>query len=369
MRLLGGNAIMKAETIRPAELDRGLIETWRAIQKSNPTLRSPFFAPEFAIAIGAARADARVAILSDAGQTIGFLPHHLVAPGLAKPIGGQICDYQGLICAEDAEIDAQALLAAAGLKAYDFNHAPQAMRALASGAFDSAGSPFMDLAGGFDAYLKRLDKPGKHSVKETERRIRKMTREIGPVRFHRNERTEAAWAGLLAMKNASFERKGSKSVLDLPWVAAALEQLRAIDTPEFAGLLSTVYAGDRLVAAHFGMRAAGAWNWWFNTYDFELKNLAPGLINILEAAKIAENEGVEIIDFGRGDQYYKKAFATGETIVCEGSIERSAAAAGVLRQAQRFALKATGRMENQRWRHLAKRAARKLVGGSVHLPN
>ncbi len=359
---------MRGEIIHPRELDSGLTETWRSLQSGNPAIQSPFFAPEFTRAIGRAREDARVAVFSRDGQVVGFLPHHLVQPSVAKPIGGQINDYHGVISAEDAMIDPEAMLRAARLSAYDFNHAPASMTVLAAGAYETSESPIMDLTGGFEGYVSRISKAGKHSMKETERRIRKMTREVGPVRFLRNDRSEAAWAGLLKMKGESFDRKGSKSVLDLPWVLAALDELREIDTPEFAGLLSTVYAGDRLVAAHLGMRSTGVWAWWFNTYDHELRNLAPGLITILEAAKVAEADDVTAIDFGKGEQYYKKAFATDAVPLCEGSIERKLRSPGLMRQAQKLAIRTCARLGDEKWRLLAKRATRKIVGGSVHLP-
>lgn len=359
---------MRGEIIHPKELDAGLIDTWRALQAANPVIRSPFYAPEFTRAVGAVRDDARVAVLRRDNEIAGFLPHHEVRRGVAKPIGGQINDYHGLVAAEGAFDSADQLLRASSLSAYDFNHAPTAMSLLASGAFSSWSSPYMDLTGGFERYRENASKTRKHTIKETERRIRKMEREVGPVRFERNDRSEAAWSGLLKLKNLSYDRKGTKSVLDIPWVLETLDVLRTIDTPEFSGLLSTVYAGDRLIAAHFGIRSTGVWAWWFNTYDIELRNLAPGIVNIVEAAKICEQEKVVAIDFGKGDQQYKRTLATGCVPLCEGSIERRLRSPGMMRQAQKLALRLAKSIGDQRLQSFAKRATRKVVGGSMHLP-
>ena len=359
---------MRAEVIRPDEIDAGLTEKWRAFQAADRILGNPFYSPEFTRAVGAARDDARVAVLMKEGSVVGFLPHHRVRPGVAKPIGGQINDYHGVIAAAGAVEDPEELLRATGLVCYDFNHAPMSMRLLAGGVYTTDVSPYMDLEGGYEGYLTRLSKVAKHTIKQTERRIRKITREVGPIRYVRNDRAPEAWAEFIRMKNESFVRKKSKTVLDLPWVAATLEQLRAIDTPDFAGLLTSIYSDDRLVATHFGMRANGVWAWWFNTFDPTLKAVAPGMINIVEAARRASEENVHTLDFGKGEQQYKRTLASGSILLGEGSIERSVRPSGLMRQGQKLALRMTARVADERLQSLAMRATRKLVGGSMHLP-
>ncbi|MGE0409379.1 MAG: GNAT family N-acetyltransferase, partial [Amphiplicatus sp.] len=312
---------MKAEIVTPDALAPALIDRWREFQAGEPDLQSPFFSPEFTQAIGAARADAYVAVLEDAGEIVGFLPFHRRPGGVAKPIGGPISDYQGVIHAPGFAASGPALLKACGLNAYDFNHAPAAQKALAAGAVHRAVSPYIDLCDGYEAYVAGRPKAGKHAVKETERRIRKIEREIGPLRFVYHDASDEIWARLVSMKNDSYDRLGVATIFDVPWVARALEILRTTSNAHFAGLLTSVFAGERMIAGHFGMRSKTVWCWWFNSYDFEIKNYAPGLILILEAARRAPAEGLSKIDFGRGDQHYKTVFANGETALCEGSIE------------------------------------------------
>lgn len=359
---------MRAEIIRPDELDAGLTEQWRAFQAADRVLGNPFYSPEFTRAVGNARPDARIAVLMDEGSVVGFLPHHKVRPGVAKPIGGQISDYQGVIARAGAVEDPDELLRASGLSCYDFNHAPMSMSVLAGGVFETAKSPYMNLEGGYEGYLSRMTKVAKHTIKQTERRIRKITREVGPIRYVRNDRAPEAWAEFLRMKNESFVRKKSKPVLTIDWVAATLEQLRAIDTPEFSGLLTSIYSGDRLVATHFGMRANGIWAWWFNTYDPTLKAVAPGMINIVEAARRAEEENVHTIDFGKGEQQYKRTLTADAILLGEGSIERTIRPSGLMRQGQKLAIRMAAHIPDERVLSLAKRATRKLVGTSMRLP-
>ncbi|MBY0420788.1 MAG: hypothetical protein K2Q06_00690, partial [Parvularculaceae bacterium] len=92
---------MKAVIYKAASTPKESLETWRTLQSADPLLDSPFFSPEFAAVIGAARDDAYVAEFIVNGRIVAFLPHHRRPGGVAKPIGAQISDYHGLIAAKD----------------------------------------------------------------------------------------------------------------------------------------------------------------------------------------------------------------------------------------------------------------------------
>lgn len=359
--------MLSARVIAPADLTAEDIARWRAFQATDPILQSPFYAPEFAQCVGAARADAFVAVFSRGGAPVAFLPFHRLRGGVGKPIGGPISDYQGLIAAEGFAADAEELLALSGLAAYDFNHAPEAQIWLSAAAVARAPSPRMNLAGGYERYFAGQPKAGRHAIKDTERRMRKLGEDIGPVRFVYDDRSEAAWRALIEMKNASFREMGVASILDVAWVRKALEAIRARSNKEFAGLLSTVYAGDRLVAAHFGMRTSTTWCWWFNAYDKAYSAYAPGLVTILEAARRAEAEGLTTIDFGRGDQPYKRRFANESVFLCEGTVERGNVAAGHLRRIQKACLAALNRPGLEEAARFTRRAFGRLATG-MRLP-
>ena len=172
---------MKAEIVKTQELSPAHIAQWRAFQAGNPAIWNPFFSPEFTLAIGEARSDARVAILLENNEVCGFLPFHLCPTGIGKPIGGPISDYQGVVSAARTIFDGSAILQACGLKAYDFNHAPTAQSALKPGALHLTISPHINLSAGFDAYVTEQSKGSKEHFKKYQRRLRKLEREIGPV--------------------------------------------------------------------------------------------------------------------------------------------------------------------------------------------
>ncbi len=358
---------MKAHLIRPGELDAAHLSLWREFQAKEPLLQSPFFSPEFTQAVGAERVDAFVAILEDAGAIRGFFPFHRCASGVGKPIGGPISDYQGVVAAPDFDLRGEDLLRACALNAYDFNHAPANQSALYPGAIHNSRSPYIDLSEGFDAYIDARLRHSRKNLKDLDRRRRKIEREIGPLQFNYSDDREETWRRLVAMKNQSYERLNVRSILDVGWVDRALAALRATSNQHFAGLMTSIFAGDRMIAGHFGMRSKTTWCWWFNSYDYDVRNYAPGMLLILEAAKRAPIEGLTKIDFGRGDAEYKLVFSTGATPLCEGSIELLKSRAGILRRAQKASLGAAKGLPLGRFESYPRRALARLIT-SMRLP-
>ncbi len=107
-------------------------------------------------------------------------------------------------------------------------------------------------------------------------------------------------------------------------MAGRRELLRAlldVDGADFGGILSGLYAGDRLVAAHLGLRSNGVLHWWFPVYDPELARFGPGWMLLRELMLAGPELGLTRIDLGRGDDEYKRRAKTGEVVVCEGRVE------------------------------------------------
>jgi CelD/BcsL family acetyltransferase involved in cellulose biosynthesis len=329
--------MLRFDVIAPHELSPGQAAAWRDIQYAASGLESPFFAPEYALAVGAERGDARVGVVSDANRAVAFFPFHARRHSLAAPIGGPISDYQGAIVSPAATgLDAQALLGGCRLAAYDFNHAPASQTLLAPHAFLRVDSPALDLSGGYEDYRERRIASGTSEIGNAERKMRKMERELGPLRFIANDGDALAWDHTLRWKNDSYARLGVDSIIDVGWVRACLERLRAIRTPDFEGMLSTLYAGERLVAAHFGLRSRTDIHWWFPTYDPELDRYSPGLALLLSLARWGAENGVGRIDLGRGKARYKQAFANAGSTLCEGSIERATSIVGAPRRVRKL---------------------------------
>jgi CelD/BcsL family acetyltransferase involved in cellulose biosynthesis len=105
-----------------------------------------------------------------------------------------------------------------------------------------------------------------------------------------------------------------------PWVVNLLRLIHATQHEEFAGMLSALYAGDELVAAHFGMRSRTVWHYWFPCFRREFAKYSPGLVLLLEMIRSAPPLGVRLIDFGKGDNLYKRRFMNTAIPIAEGAV-------------------------------------------------
>ena len=166
--------VVSSQTIGPSEVER-----WGEIQQQ-PVYRSPFFRPEFTIAMGTLR-DVRVAIVEDAGRVVGFFPFESRSPRSGRPVAWPRSNYHGPVVDEDAEIDPRALVRACRLTTWVFDHLPARLPGFAAHSYGRGSSPYLDLSAGFDAYL--ASKREHSNVRDLlGRRARKLAREIGPVR-------------------------------------------------------------------------------------------------------------------------------------------------------------------------------------------
>jgi CelD/BcsL family acetyltransferase involved in cellulose biosynthesis len=296
------------ESLSAAQLDR-----WRAIVAADPALASPFLGPEFTGLVAAARPDVWVAVL-DGG---GFFPFQRGRLGTGRPVGAGISDYQAVVAPPGLAWEPVALLRGCGLRTWEFDHLLAAQAPFAPYHRRRRSSPVIDVVGG----------PALAGGEA--RKLRKLEREHGPVRFAVHD--PGAMATLLAWKSQQYVRTGAADVLARPWVRQVVEAAAGGAGVDGIGLLSTLRAGDRLVAAHLGLRSASVWHWWFPAYDPDLAAYSPGLLLLLRMVEAAPGLGVDRIDLGKGDAGYKQRLMTGVVEVAEGAVETPSLAAAVAR--------------------------------------
>jgi CelD/BcsL family acetyltransferase involved in cellulose biosynthesis len=312
---------MKVSVVRAAELDAATLARWLALQDSNPALGSPYFSPEFTLAVDAVRDDARVAVLEEGNTITGFFPYQS-RWGMGTPVGGIFSDHHGVIGAPGSRWDWGRILKASGLAYWKFDHLAAAQAPLVALKQDT--SPGLDLSQGFAAYKSsRLDAGGRR-IGEIDRKARKLAREVGPLRFEAHDNDRVVFETVLRLKSQQCQRTGVPDVFAAPWTRALVERIRATDAPHFAGRLSALYAGDTLVAAHLGMRSRQVWHWWFPTYERDYARHSPGAQMLLHVAQAAATQGCRMLDLGKGDTAYKHSFADCSLPLVEGLVMRPA---------------------------------------------
>ncbi|MFF8790242.1 GNAT family N-acetyltransferase [Streptomyces sp. NPDC015125] len=318
---------MDVALYRPGELTGADRSAWTALQSqarslAAPQLANPFLSPEFALAVGRCRSGVRIAVLHQHGGPAAFLPFQRSALGIGRAVGLGVSDAQGLVHRPGFRWDAQELLRACGLSVLEFDHLVAGQHPFAAASFSAHASPVIDVGQGFEAYLTGLRARSPKFTRTTLAKERKLGRDIGPLRYVHDERDPAALRTLMEWKSAQYRRTGRSDRFAHPWIVRLVQHLFHTRSASFAGLLSVLYAGERPVAAHFGLRSESVLACWFPAYDPQFAKFSPGLVLHLRMAQAAAAEDLGYLDLGRGAKDYKDALKTRELMVSEGWVMR-----------------------------------------------
>nr|WP_255575439.1 GNAT family N-acetyltransferase [Caldovatus aquaticus] len=324
----GREGPVRFRLVPPHALTAAEIAAWRRFQAGDAALASPYLCPEYARIAAAVRPDVTVAIAERDGAPVGFLAFERRGR-VGGPVGRAVCDCQAIVAEPGCAWDPRAFLRAAGLSVYDFTYFRASQPAFAPFHRSVETSHAIDLAPTFEDYLRerreaarRIPTASSGFPHHALARLRQLERQCGPVRFRLHEPDPRALHTLLAWKSRQYRRNGLPDAFARRWLVALLERIHATQTPDFAGVLSTLSVGDRMVAAHMGMRSADLLHYWYPAYapDAALARFSPGLILLLEVCRHAAAHGIRAIELGAGDEPYKRLFANAGFPVAAGCV-------------------------------------------------
>ena len=313
-------------TVAAASLTREQLAAWAEIQTENRLLDSPYFRPEFTQAVAAVRDDVEVAIVERASEPVAFFPFQRTNWNAGRPVGGCLSDFQAVIARPGFSCDPLALLAACGLSSWRFDHLLSTESAFAPFVWRMAESPYVDLSAGYDAYAAQLPNSHKYLV-EPARRYRKLEREFGPIRFAAHVCQGSILDTMIHWKTAQYERTHAQNIFKFPWTKKLLHRLLDHRQESFAPLMSVLYAGDQVAAVNYAMRSGDVLHCWFPAYNQDMRQSSPGILLYLEIFKAAAGLGINRIDFGKGEEPYKRKYMNGVALVAEGTVDARPAAA------------------------------------------
>ena len=317
---------LKISVVHPNELGPAELTRWRQLH-GHPELANPFLAPEFAVCVGRVRPGARVAVLEEGPEVVGFFPYERGPFRVGRPIGAGLSDCQGLVHARDLEWDPRELLRGAGLDVWEFDHLLASQHPFAPYHRARRPSLVIDVSGGYEAWLQDRRRAFRHSITAMGRKQRKLEREEGAVRFQFDTQDHQALDTLMRWKSAQYRRTGRFDRFARPATVRLVRDLLETRAPGCSGTLSVLSAGSRPVAIHFGLRSAGTLACWFPSYDVALAKYSPGLMLHLFMAEAAAAAGLRRLDLGKGDQEYKTVLGNQQLTVAEGCVERPSAVA------------------------------------------
>ncbi|MEV1049594.1 GNAT family N-acetyltransferase [Streptomyces sp. NPDC059017] len=322
---------MRIRVVRPGELVEGEAESWRELRAKSGAPASPFMEPEFTLAVAGVRPAARVAVVEDDGGPAGFFPYEKGPFGRGRAIGFGVSDCQGAVLRPGLVLSARELLRACALSVWEFDNLEAGQGLFEPGGAEEFASPVIDVGEGYAAYQERLREQSPKFLRTTTAKERRLGRQAGEVRFVFDERDPSALRTLMAWKSAQYRRTGRRDRFAREWISTLVRRLHDTRTPGCSGVLSVLYAAERPVAAHFGLRSRTVLSCWFPAYDTSYAKFSPGLILHLRMAEAAADAGIGMLDLGRGAAEYKDALKTGELRVREGSSVRPGPAAALHR--------------------------------------
>lgn len=307
--------MLSAETFHPSDLSETDISTWRRLCASRPEFANPLLGPDFALAVGKVRPDARVTVWRWPGRTAGFLAYHRRPGSYARPIGAPLSDYHGLVAEQG--LDADEAMAVACLSVYRFTGLTDPNRAFAGGVVQRE-SFVIELETTAEAYLEALRAASPKRFKNYRRLDHKLDREVGELSIRGADRDQAAFDTLLRWKREQLARTGAHGFLNADWTQGLLQSLFERQEGDFQGLMVNLYAGDRLVAGHFGVRQGGVYHPWIASTDPELAAWSPGQVFLGRAIAAMPEMGLTTYDLGPGHEHYKRPYALTTRMIGEG---------------------------------------------------
>ncbi len=182
-------------------------------------------------------------------------------------------------------------------------------------------SPTIDIADGWDAYLKSRSSNFRSQVKRKER---KLQRESGlEYRLASAATLEADMATLVRLHEARWGSEGSgafagaRAPFHLDFARSALER-------GWLRLWVAEVEGDRPIAAWYGFRFAGEELYYQSGRDPEWDRSSIGLVLLAQTIRAAAEDGVSCYRLLRGGESYKDRFASGDEPVVTIATSRGA---------------------------------------------
>lgn len=306
--------------IQPRDLGPAEIASWHRMQKATPSLADPFLTPEYAMAVGRFRPQSRVGVLMDGQCVVGYFPFEVRRLGVGVPISGWLSACQGVIHEPGAQWDTSELLRGCGLSAWRFDNLIADQAASEPYHADIAPAPAIDLTGGFDTYYAQLRARAPRFCRETERKARKLGREVGELRLEHDSRNPSLLSMLIGWKSDQYQRTDHVDRFAFPWVPSLLHALLATRSDHLSGMLSVLYAGDEPVSIQFGLRAGETLVGWFSGYDHRFGKYSPGLLQTRMMTEALCTLGIDTMHMGKGAKHSAQVFKNYDILVAEGIV-------------------------------------------------
>jgi CelD/BcsL family acetyltransferase involved in cellulose biosynthesis len=312
---------MQVTVVRPAELGASEEKQWREFQSLSPMAAHPCFSLTYVRAVCRAEEKGRVAVAEVDGTVRAFIPYAKGDDGVATTLGGGQTGLGGLV-SSNYPIDLRRVVRGVGLRGWRFSHAPTEQRALDPHRYQGSHHRelihFADLRDGYDGYIRSLPEGVAKRISRTSRYRRALQRELGEISFEWNSSDPSHLPLLLNWKSTQFE--SVRQWLSHPPVRTLVQDLTNSDNEDCSGVTSVLSAGTKPLSILLSLRSGHILAPWIVAYDPEYSRFSPGTIKWLALMEEAATRGVEMVDFGYGDDRYKQRFGNATYSVSGGGV-------------------------------------------------
>ncbi len=280
---------------------------WETLRQDVTAYSSPFFSSRFISITAKLRPASQMIIASRQGSIVGLLPCELVKRDVIEPLGKSFNDAHGILCSANRPVDIIELLKATKLTAFRFHALAGnvvSFEPYVLGHSKSFMAPLDQHPEGYVGYLEQ--KSG--TIQKQRRKTKKLVKQHGPLRLEVDCRCPKVLQQTIQWKREQYSRNYLFDILGVSWAQAMLNELWQF-REGCRGLLSALYAGDTLVASHFGLLDGETLHYWFPTYDHQYREASPGTAMFLEMATQVTHLGIRKIDLGYGDHDFKHKIA------------------------------------------------------------
>jgi CelD/BcsL family acetyltransferase involved in cellulose biosynthesis len=314
-----------SRVIAPHDLSPAEIAFWDELSSSVTAVSSPFLSHHFVRAVAESGMNVRVCVIYEGDAIRAFFPYQYRSPisgwlKASEPAGGEMADYFGLIAEPGFSITPKELLRLAGTSCLNFSHLDEIqLKYGLTGEQPRVGlrirlnSPSSEAGDAMSPARRKY-------VKDTERRERQLAKEVGETSFNFDVQHDrpAVLDHLIRQKRAQYARTGKPDALKEAWKIRLLHKLADYRFDGCRAVLSTISAGDKWIAGHFGIAGNGVLQYWFPVYAPEFARYAPGRLLIHRIAQNCPSAGIHTIDRGEGDNPSKREVANDEHLYYRG---------------------------------------------------
>lgn len=172
----------------------------------------------------------------------------------------------------------------------------------------SIPAPYVDwsLFPNWDSFQCHYLKRRASLLRDSNQKRRHIERDLGPLVYAAHDTRADVFDRCIAWKSAQYLRTGVQDMFRRQESAPLFRTLEE----KGALLISSLSAGETLLAVHFGALADRRFYSWIASYDPKHGHYSPGRLLLEEMLRDRQSRGDLEFDFGIGDSSYKWHYAT-----------------------------------------------------------